>query len=74
MNILEIWRYPETHKINKHIMNEAITKSNAKTTAFVLDNVVFCKNNRYFCSNVHPKPNRIPHAITTANKYIVVNV
>ena len=55
-------------------MNEAITKSNAKTIEFVLDNVVFWKNNRYFCSNVQPKPNRKPHAITTASKYIVVNV
>lgn len=39
----------------------------------VLSYEVFCKNRRYCCSNVQPRPNKNPQPNTTSSKYIVLN-
>lgn len=54
-------------------MNEIITTSIEKIMECVLSNEVFCRNNRYFCSNVHPKPNKNPQPSTISNKYMIFN-
>lgn len=54
-------------------MNRIITTSIEKTIECVLSNEVFCKNNRYFYQNVHPRPNKNPHPTTINNKYSIFN-